>query len=545
MIVAEILTVLCTADRSGAMQKVRFPFTVCFGLAALSAVFAVVSLQVHALPLAGTQIQTAVLPADDQIVQAAQASFAEYFQLLALPNDAVNAADIRLNADWLSAAFERRGFQTRQLANQGRPLVFAQYRSMQKDAATLLFYMHFDGQPVLPQQWAQPSPWQAVVKKRAADGHWQMVDPSLLLQRPLDADLRVFARAAADDKGPIMMLLAAFDALKAAGQTPAFHVKVLLDSEEEKGSPTIKAIAKANATLLRADALIILDGPQHPSHKPTLVFGNRGATSLTLTVYGPKAPLHSGHYGNYVPNPAQRLATLLASMKDDHGRVTVPGYYDKVKLAVTEREALAEVPDDAAALQQRTGIARPEAVGSNYQEALQYPSLNIRGLQAAAVGDKAANIIPHLAVAELDLRTTPEADSAYLTGLLERHIKAQGWHLTKGEPTDSERAQYHKIASLTAGAGGDAARTPMDSQLGNWVYAVLQQDGQKVVRIRMMGGSLPTEQLVSALQLPFVILPLVNADNNQHSFDENLRVGHYVDGIQTLLRLLLTRYQGG
>lgn len=488
------------------------------------------------------QVVSAGLPADKHIVQAAQRSFAEYFQLLALPNDAVNAADIQSNADWLSAAFQRRGFVTQQLANQGKPLLFAQYRSAQQDVPTLLFYLHFDGQPVLPEQWAQPSPWQAVVKKRSSAGDWLQVDTALLQQNPLDTELRVFARAAADDKGPIMMLLAAFDALKAAGQRPAFHVKVLLDSEEEKGSPTINAIAKTHASLLHSDGLIILDGPQHPSHQPTLVFGNRGATSLTLTVYGPKAPLHSGHYGNYVPNPAQRLATLLASMKDDNGRVTVAGYYETVKLSAAERQALAEVPDDESALRQRTGIAGPDAVGHSYQEALQYPSLNIRGMQAAAVGDKAANIIPHQAVAELDLRTTPEADSAYLTALIERHIKAQGWYLTQGEPTAAERAKYPKIASLTAGAGGDAARTPMDSKLGNWVYAVLQQDGRRGVRIRMMGGSLPTAQLVSALQVPFVILPLVNADNNQHSFDENLRVGHYVDGVQTLVRLLRTLY---
>ena len=420
-----------------------------------------------------TQVFTAAVPSEAQVLQAAQASFAEYFQLLALPNDAVVAADIQKNTDFLQQSFNRRGFTTQQLANNGKPLLYAEYRSPVPDAKTLLFYMHLDGQPVLPEQWAQPSPWLAVVKKRNAQGQWQAVDSALLQHQPLDPELRVFARASADDKGPIMMLLAAFDTLKAAGQAPAFNVKVLLDSEEEKGSPTIKTIAKANAKLLQAEGLLILDGPQHASNKPTLVFGNRGATSLTLTVYGPKAPLHSGHYGNYVPNPAQRLARLLASMKDDDGRVTVPGYYDTVHLSATEREALATVPDDAAALLKRTGIARPDAVGANYQEALQYPSLNIRGMQAAAVGDKAANIIPHLAVAELDLRTTPEADSAYLIALLQRHIKAQGWYLTKGEPTDAERAKYDKIASLTPGAGGDAARTPLDSQLGNWVYAVL------------------------------------------------------------------------
>jgi len=475
---------------------------------------------------------------DTLILKAAQVSFAEYFELLALPNDAVVPADIQKNTDWLAQAFARRGFKTQQLPNNGKPLLFAEYKSPKPDAKTILFYMHLDGQPVLPEQWAQASPWLAVVKKRDAQGKWLEVDPKALQQQPLDPELRVFARAAADDKGPIMMLLATFDAMKAAGLSPEFNVKVLLDSEEEKGSPTINAIAKANAALLSSDGLLILDGPQHQTNQPTLVFGNRGATSLTLTVYGPKSPLHSGHYGNYVPNPAQRLAALLASMKDDSGRVTVAGYYDKVKLTAAELKVLAEVPDNEAALRKRTGIAQPDAVGSNYQEALQYPSLNIRGMQSAAVGDKAANIIPHQAVAELDLRTTPEADSAYLTGLLERHIRAQGWYLSKGEPTDAERATHNKIASLTPGPGGDAARTAMDSPLGNWVYAVLKQNNDKVVRVRMMGGSLPTQQLVGALQVPFVILPLVNADNNQHSFDENLRIGHYIDGMNTLLALL-------
>lgn len=498
-----------------------------------------------AQPLADTQAlsgKAQTSATDALVLKAAQASFAEYFDLLALPNDAVIPADIQKNTDWLAQAFARRGFKTQQLPNNGKPLLFAEYKSPKPDAKTILFYMHLDGQPVLPEQWAQANPWQAVVKKRDAKGQWLEVDQKALQQQPLDPELRVFARAAADDKGPIMMLLATFDAMKAAGLSPEFNVKVLLDSEEEKGSPSINAIAKANVALLSSDGLLILDGPQHQSNQPTLVFGNRGATSVTLTVYGPKLPLHSGHYGNYVPNPAQRLAALLASMKDDSGRVTVAGYYDKVKLTATELKVLADVPDDEAALLKRTGIAKPDAVGSNYQEALQYPSLNIRGMQSAAVGDKAANIIPHQAIAELDLRTTPEADSVYLTALLERHLRAQGWYLSKGEPTDSERATHNKIASLTPGAGGDAARTAMDSPLGNWVYAVLQQNNTKVVRVRMMGGSLPTQQLVTALQLPFVILPLVNADNNQHSFDENLRIGHYLDGINTLLTLLQTPY---
>jgi len=481
------------------------------------------------------------VPSPDQVVSAAQSSFDDYFDMLALPNEALVAADIRNNVDWLERAFIKRGFKTQQLANAGKPLLYAAYPKTMPGAKTVLFYMHLDGQPVLPEQWAQPNPWIAVLKERNAQGVWQAVDRKRLQQRPLDPELRVFARSAADDKGPIMMFLAAFDALKAAGLTPEFNVKVLLDSEEEKGSPAIGAVVSANAALLQSDALLILDGPQHPSNRPTLVFGNRGATDVVLTVYGPKTPLHSGHYGNYVPNPAQRLASLLATMKDDEGRVTVSGYYSTVKLSEAERKVLADVADDEVAIRQRIGIAKSEAVGHNYQEALQYPSLNIRGMQSAAIGDKAANIVPNKAVAELDLRTTPEAGPEFLYGLLEQHIRDHGWYLSNGEPTDAERAAHDKIASLTHSLGSGAARTPLDDPLGSWAYSALQSTfGKDPVRIRMMGGSVPTDQLVAALKVPFLIVPLVNADNNQHSFDENLRMGHYLDGIRALNGLLRT-----
>jgi acetylornithine deacetylase/succinyl-diaminopimelate desuccinylase-like protein len=498
--------------------------------------------------------------ADATILAAAQKSFPEFFELLALPNDAVNAADIVKNADWLVDAFRKRGFAARQLANKGKPLVFAEFSAKRPDAKTILFYMHFDGQPVIAAQWAQASPWQAALKRRAAEGKWQEFDRNALKGEIVDPEWRLFARSASDDKGPIMMFLTAFDILKAMGAAPAFNVKVLLDSEEEKGSLNIGIAASENCDLLRADAIVIHDGPMHESGRPTIVYGNRGNTLVVLTVYGPTSNLHSGHYGNYVPNPAQRLAALLATMKDDSGRVTVAGYYDGVKISDADRKIMAEVPDDPAAIARRVGIAKPEAVGRNYQEALQYPSLNIRGMAAAAIGEKAANIVPSHAIAELDLRTTPGADPAYLVEALEQHIAAQGYHLVRGEPSAQERATYDKLASLKEGRGSKAAYTPMDSVLGAWAQATLArtfaapprspspasrgggEDSGKTVRIRMMGGSVPTDKLVDALDLPFVIIPLVNGDNNQHSFDENIRIGHYLAGIRAFTGLLRSPY---
>jgi acetylornithine deacetylase/succinyl-diaminopimelate desuccinylase-like protein len=476
----------------------------------------------------------------------AQANFPEFFDMLSMPNDAINPADIQKNADWLEAAFQKRGFTTKQLENHGKPIVFAEFTRHVPGAKTVLFYIHFDGQPVIPEQWAQKSPWNAVLKRRNASGGWEEIDRNRLLSGAIDPEWRLFARSASDDKGPIMMFLTAFDAMKAAGVAPAINVKVLLDSEEEKESVGLGAVAAANRDLLASDAIVINDGPVHETNLPTIAFGNRGVMPVRLTVYGPRSNLHSGHYGNYAPNPAQRLSALLASMKDDEGRVTIPGYYDGVKLTDADRKILAAVPDDETALKKRLGIAKPEAVGANYQEALQYPSLNIRGMAAASVGEKAANIIPAFAVAELDLRTVPGADAQYLLAALERHIRAKGYYIAKGAPSDEERAKYDRIASLVPGHGSRAEITPVDSPLGQWAQKALSQtfakDGipAKTVRIRMMGGSVPTDVIEDALATPFVQVPLVNDDNNQHSFDENLRIGNFFSGTRAFAGMLRT-----
>jgi acetylornithine deacetylase/succinyl-diaminopimelate desuccinylase-like protein len=291
--------------------------------------------------------------------------------------------------------------------------------------------------------------------------------------------------------------------------------------------------------------MVILDGPQHDSGRSTIVFGNRGITQATLTVFGPRAPLHSGHFGNYAPNPAMRLARLLASMKDDNGRVLVKGYYDGVSLSSAERASLTAVGDDEAALRKRIGIARAEKVGDTYQEALQYPSLNVRGMGSAGIGAKAANIVPSEAVAEIDIRTTPTTDGRKLFELIKRHIEQQGYRLVDQAPSDEDRAAHDKLASFRLGGVQAASGTPMDAAVGKWALAALKSPtapnpAREPVQIRMMGGTVPTDVLVAALRLPFVLIPTVNGDNNQHAHDENLRLGHFLSGTEIVYSLLTT-----
>jgi len=484
----------------------------------------------------------------DQVERVSQRNFAEYLDALRIPNVPVEPANIQRNAEFLSRAFERRGFEVRLVTNPaGRPVVLAELEP-RSGLPTLLFYIHYDGQPVVAAEWSQADPFVPVVRRRNAAGEWQDVGADALQARPLDSELRVFARSASDDKAPILMLLTAFDVLATQAQAPAYNVKVMLDGEEEIGSPSLAATVASAPAAFAADALVILDGPVHASARPTVVFGNRGIAQATLTVFGPRAPLHSGHYGNYAPNPALRLATLLASMKDDDGRVLIPGFYDGVRLTEADRVTFADVGDDEAALRARLGIARSERVGANYQESLQYPSLNVRGMAAAGVGALATNILPSQAVAELDLRTTPETDGRNLYDLVRAHIESAGYHLVDGEPTDSERAQFDKLARFTLGSTQAAMRMPMDSALGRWANTALRastapRPGEAPVQIRMMGGTVPTDVLVQALQLPFLLVPTVNDDNNQHAANENLRIGHFVTGTETIYSLLTTPYR--
>jgi acetylornithine deacetylase/succinyl-diaminopimelate desuccinylase-like protein len=229
-------------------------------------------------------------------------------------------------------------------------------------------------------------------------------------------------------------------------------------------------------------------------------------------------------------------------MKDDEGRVTIPGYYDGVGFDEAALEVMRSVPDDEVALRRRLGIAEAEKVGESYQEAMQYPSLNVRGLKAADVGDKARTIVPDSATAELDLRTVPETPPEALFAKLRSHVEAQGFHLVDAEPTDEERAAYPKLASLELApvtASGTAVRTELSAPVGDWLRrSFTKAYGQEPVQIRMMGGTVPTGVAVGALNVPFAIVPLVNADNNQHSFDENIRLGNYLDGVRGLVALL-------
>ncbi len=368
-------------------------------------------------------------------------------ELLRIPNDAHFPEDIEKNVLWCEQAFGQRGFGTQRLETPGAPLLLAEKNNGQA-LKTLLIYMHLDGQPVEKALWDQNDPWEPVFKAPGPDNTWKTVPQETAL-KTFQPDWRVFARSASDDKGPVAMFLTALDALESLGRVPVFNIKAILDFEEELGSPHLAGAVSANKDKMQADYILIFDGPQHLSNAPTLLFGARGIATLTLTTYGPVKPQHSGHYGNYVPNPAFSLAQLLASFKHPDGRVAVAGFYDGIVLNQAEKAILALVPDDETLIKQELGIAQPEQVGGNYQESLQYPSLNIMGLSSGWVGKDSRTVVPATATAELDIRLVPASDPEQLFRLIRQHIEKQGFHVTEKAPTDIERQQYAKIISFS------------------------------------------------------------------------------------------------
>ncbi|MEM9647196.1 MAG: M20/M25/M40 family metallo-hydrolase [Bacteroidota bacterium] len=465
-----------------------------------------------------------------------QKSFPSLVELLSIPNDAFFPEDLEKNVQWCEREFQQRKFTTTRIPTAVAPLLLAEL-NRKRAKKTVLVYLQIDGQPVDTTRWFQKSPYLPVVKKKNEAGDWEMVEDFKI--ESFHPDWRIFARSASDAKGPVAMFLAALDAADEKNIHPNYNIKVIMDFEEELGSPRLPQAVLDNRELLSADMMVIFDGPRHITNKPTLVFGARGIATLTLTTYGPIVPQHSGHYGNYAPNPALRLSRLLASMKDEDGRVTIPGYYEGIVLDEKTKAILKSVPDDETVIRDKLQIAGIDKVGENYQESIQYPSLNIRGMQSGWIDEKARTIVPGWARAEIDIRLVLESDPVRLIGLVQNHIQNQGYKVLDREPTKEERLTHHRIATLTHEISYQSFRTEIDSEVGNWLDSALDRAfGKKPIKIRMGGGSIPIAPFVNTLGVPAVIVPTVNMDNNQHSPNENLRLGNYREGIKTMISIL-------
>lgn len=466
----------------------------------------------------------------------------EYLDLLSLPNVAADTGNIRKNANFVTEMMKQRGLSPRLLEGptpNTPPAVYAEWK-VPGAQRTLLLYAHYDGQPTDPKQWSGTHPWQPVFRSAALEAGGQIV-PTPAEGTPLNPQWRLYARSASDDKAGVMAILNAFAALKATGVPLTSNIKFFFEGEEEAGSPHLGEIIKAHRELLEADAWIICDGPLHQSGRKQVVFGARGDVNVDLTVYAAKRPLHSGHYGNWSPNPAMMLAHLLASMKDADGRIVIDGWYSDVEpLGERERRAIAEAPQYDEELKKQLGLSRTENAGKSLMELINVPSLNINGFASGDVGELARNVIPTTATAVLDLRLVEGNDHRRQVERLIAHVRKQGYFVTEQAPTDAERAQHSLIARINVRPGGyNAERTSMDLPVSLAVIEAVQSTTpDKIVLLPTSGGSLPLSIITENLKTVTISVPIANYDNNQHAENENIRVQNLWDGIETFAALM-------
>lgn len=459
---------------------------------------------------------------------------AELADLVAQPNLASDSAAIERNVAHLLPMLERRGFTTRVLrAGNARPAVYAE-RKVPGAERTVTVYSHYDGQPVDPERWSS-DPWTPELRSPRGE----VIDLGSS-STPLDPEARLYGRSASDDKGPIVAVLAAIDALQETGFQPSVNLKIFLEGEEEVGSPYLRELLATHRDLLESDVWILADGPVHPSRRQQVIFGVRGVTGVELTLYGPARPLHSGHYGNWAPNPAAALAHLVSGLRAPDGTVTIAGFYDDVRpLSDAELEAARAMPAVETELMRDLALATTEGEGAPLQELIMRPALNVKGLASAQVGSRARNAIPVEAKASIGIRLVPDQTPESVREKFESHLSGLGYTVVHTPPDLELRSKQPNLVLLEWNRGYAGARTAIDLPISKAILEVVDEAiGEKAIRVPSLGGSVPVALFVEALDVPVVIVPMVNHDNNQHAADENLRLADLWRGIEVYAHLI-------
>lgn len=468
----------------------------------------------------------------------------EFMGLLSIPNVVYDTVGIKKTAAYIAKMMENNGIKPQFLDGKTKgvpPAIFGEINTPNAKK-TVIFYAHYDGQPVNPNQWAEGiKPFEAVFLDASLEKNGKII-PFPKPTETINPEWRIYGRSASDDKAGVFAILTAYKVLVKMGMVPSINFKFFFEGEEEAGSTHLAEILEKHQEKLKSDLWIICDGPVHQSGRKQVVFGVRGDVNMEIKVFASKRPLHSGHYGNWAPNPGMLLSKLLASMKDDNGRVLVKGFYDDVTpLTESEKIALKNIPPVEDQMREELGFVRAEGGGKSLAELISEPSLNVSGLLSANVGKMAANVIPTSATAALDLRLVLGNDAQRQVRKVIEHIRSQGFYVSQNESiTDEERLKYPLIARVIAKEGYNAQRTRMDLPIAqNVIKAVQSTMKEKIVLMPSSGGSLPLYVFDKILRTSTITVPIANHDNNQHAENENIRIKNLWDGIETYVALMM------
>lgn len=444
-------------------------------------------------------------------------------ELLAIPNVAADPAGLKKNADYLEAQLKALGAETKLLTAPGLekwpPVVWGEVKTPGA-TRTIVFYAHYDGQPVTNSEWDGGKPFSPYLKT-------------------VDGEARVYGRGAGDDKAPIFAQLTALKAIEEAKLKLNANLRFIWEGEEEAGSEHLGEILTANRSLITGDIWLVCDGPVDQTRRQSLAFGARGDAHVQITVYGPSHALHSGHYGNWAPNPAMELVQLLAGMKDANGHVLIPHYYDGIKpLGPVELKALADAPKNDEMLRNELALGHTDGSPRHLLELLNEPSLNINGISAGQTGAHSTNAVPSTAIANLDIRLVVGSEGKLEQQRVVDYVKSQGLFVTSAEPTREELLSHPKVARIELGGVEPAVRTPMDLPIAGEVIAAVKSARGEVVLLPTMGGTVPLDAMERASGTRTITVPIANHDDNQHAANENLRLQNLWDGIETMAALM-------
>jgi acetylornithine deacetylase/succinyl-diaminopimelate desuccinylase-like protein len=449
--------------------------------------------------------------------------------LLAQPSVSHNTTDVRRCAALLHDTLQAEGVEAEIMETAGNPVVYGEIAG-ERDDITVVLYNHYDVKPVGSLAAWHSEPFRPTFRYgRVEDGAAMVPDWRALSHEALLRCL-VYARGSGDDKGPLYGNLMALRAMRAVSGKPPCRLKLLYDGEEEIGSPHLAAFLQQHRERFRGDVMLITDGPMHPSGRPTVSLGVRGVMMLEIRLQTANRILHSGHYGNAAPNAAWELVQLLATMRDAEGSCQVAGFYDQATPPTAdEQRLLADIPFDDSGMRAFLGIDHwegPEPL-SFYEKVLFRPTLNINGLQSGQVGAERSTVIPHRASASIDIRLVANMNMDTTCRQIFEHVRQ------RCPDADVELVHGYEAYKI-------AVTHPQVEKVIGAVHALcmsLDEPAPPVV-LPTMGGSLPLHDLAQALGMPLISLPLANHDDNQHAPNENLRLGHFVQGISTVLMVL-------
>lgn len=430
----------------------------------------------------------------------------EWLRIPSVSADPGRASDVRRSAEWLQAKLKETGFPTAEVwETAGAPAVFAEWPSGEPDAPTVLVYGHHDVQPAAREDGWRTEPFEPVVK-----------------------DGRLYARGAADDKGQVLFHTLGVRAhLAATGRTaPAVNLKLLVEGEEESGSPHFPGLVRAHADRLACDAVIVSDTGMWSADTPTVCTGMRGLTDCQIDLYGPDQDIHSGSFGGAVPNPAMEAARLAAALHDEQHRVTIPGFYDGIaELTDAERELFAELPFDE---QQWLRTAHShgtlgEAGYSTLERIWARPTAEVNGIGGGYQGPGGKTIVPSSAQLKLSFRLVAGQDAE----LIERSLGA--WV--------ADRLPEGIRHEVTFWGATRPCLTPLDHPaLQAVVRAMGKAFGQKI-RFTREGGSGPAADLQDVLGAPVLFLGISVPSDGWHAPNEKVELDLLMKGVETAAHL--------